>query len=121
MLKIGGLFGKASGPVDPLNCIYVYDVLGRVDRSEEFSIDGEEFEKTNWKTVGLGPTDVNDLKSHFVQAINEVFVARYQARFANPQSVTSSESLAATSAIGSSEVLKPLREPSRGLTSRRAS
>ena len=35
--------------------------------------------------------------------------------------VTSSASLAATSAIGSSAVLRPLREPSRGLTSRRAS
>lgn len=34
---------------------------------------------------------------------------------------TSSASLAATFAIGSSAVLKPLREPSRGLTSRRAS
>lgn len=35
--------------------------------------------------------------------------------------VTSSASLAATSAIGSSAVFKPLREPSKGLTSRRAS
>src|SRR5258708_22202074 len=34
---------------------------------------------------------------------------------------TSSASLAATSAIGSSAVLRPLREPSKGLTSRRAS
>ena len=34
---------------------------------------------------------------------------------------TSSASLAATSAIGASAVLRPLREPSRGLTSRRAS
>lgn len=34
---------------------------------------------------------------------------------------TSSASLAATSAIGAYAVLRPLREPSRGLTSRRAS
>lgn len=35
--------------------------------------------------------------------------------------VTSSASLVATSAIGSSAVFRPLRDPSKGLTSRRAS
>ena len=48
--------------------------IGRKDRSAEFSINPATFEKTDWKTVGLGPTDADKLKVHFGQALEDVFV-----------------------------------------------
>ena len=58
--------------------------------------------------TGQSSNEISDFQSQF-------------GGFSGFQRATSSASLAATSAIGFSEVLRPLREPSRGLTSRRAS
>jgi hypothetical protein len=81
MLKVGGLFADAGGPAVLVEHVYVYDVLGRIDRSSEFSMDAAEFERQDWKTIGVGPTDADKLKAHFRDAIESVFVKRYRERF----------------------------------------
>ncbi|BCG98699.1 hypothetical protein MesoLj131b_06990 [Mesorhizobium sp. 131-2-5] len=84
IMKIGGLFADAGGPAILIEHIHAYDVLGRRDRSQEFSIDPFEFERTNWKTVGIGPSEAEKLRDHFRQALESVFVKRYHDRFSTP-------------------------------------
>lgn len=81
ILKVGGVFAKARPPAMALEHIYVHDVLGRRDRSAEFTIDGAAFENQDWKTVGLGPTDAEKLREHFRDALETVFVQHYRERF----------------------------------------
>lgn len=83
MLKIGGIFADAGGPCVLIEHIYAYDVLGKKDRSSEFSIDATEFEKQDWNKVGLGITDAARLRDHFRVAMETVFVQRYRDRFAS--------------------------------------
>src|SRR3954463_7121084 len=92
MLKVGSVFADAQGPSVLVEHIYAYDVLGRTDRSAEFSIDKVEFEQQDWRAVGLAPTDVEKLKAHFRDALERVFVKRYQDRFATPESTTADAS-----------------------------
>ena len=73
MLKVGGIFADAKGPVDPVEHIYAYDVLGKREISDEFSIEATEFERENWLTVGFGTADVNILKEHFHEALETIF------------------------------------------------
>ncbi len=82
LLKVGGIFADAGGPVDLLEHVYVYDVLGKIDRSAEFSIESAEFDRQDWTGVGLGPTDVQALKEHFHSSIEGIFVRHYEERFA---------------------------------------
>lgn len=80
MLKIGGLFAKSPNPGYRIEHIYVLDVLQRKERSAEFSIDGAEFDRQNWHTVGLGPSDSQALRDHFKNAL-QIFVDHYCRRF----------------------------------------
>jgi hypothetical protein len=88
MLKVGGIFAATKEPVDLIEHIYAYDVLGRRDRSSEFSIGADEFERQNWMTIGLGPADPEKLKEHFRDALETVFVKRYRERFNTSGSVS---------------------------------
>lgn len=81
LVKVGGVFAKASPPSAALEHIYAYDVLGRREISDTFSIDPDIFEHQNWETVGLGVTDAELVRKHFGEALEEVFVKRYQDRF----------------------------------------
>lgn len=82
ILKVGGLFAKAPAPCAALEHIYAYDILGRQDVSGSFSVDTGIFEQQNWKTVGLGPADAEQLREHFGSALEQVFVKHYRDRFA---------------------------------------
>jgi hypothetical protein len=84
ILKIGGLFAAAGGPVELIEHIYAYDVMNKADRSGEFSIDGAEFDRQVWKKIGLGPTvdDADKLKAYYAEALQKIFVTRYRERFA---------------------------------------
>ena len=82
ILKIGGLFAKGPYPGNELEHIYAYDTCVKRERTSEFSIDPSIFEHQNWSTIGLGPTDVSELKSHFRGALN-IFVAHYRRRFSS--------------------------------------
>jgi hypothetical protein len=88
MLKVGGIFAEAKGPVDLVEHIYAYDVLEERDLSDKFSIDATEFERENWITVGFGIADVNILKKHFYGAMEAIFVRHYQKRFASEDATT---------------------------------
>lgn len=81
VVKLGGVFAKSPAPSMALEHIYVHDVLGKADRSSEYSIDAAEFERQNWHQIGLGPTDSQALRTHFSNAL-ELFVNHYQNRFA---------------------------------------
>jgi hypothetical protein len=80
MLKVGGLFARSPNPGYVLEHIYAYDLLGKTERSSEFSIDGAEFDRQNWRSVGLGATDAEALRDHFKGALN-IFVDHYKRRF----------------------------------------
>ncbi len=68
----------------------------------------------------LGDGRPHEAQTH--GAHDMMVIPRFHGRVAGQSSgATNSASLAATEAIVSSAVLRPLREPSRGLTSRRAS
>jgi hypothetical protein len=84
MLKIGGVFADAGGPVELVEHVYVYDVIGKADRSSEFQIDSRQFEKQDWSSVGLGPEDVQALADHFRKALESNFVRHYSERFSTP-------------------------------------
>ncbi|PZR44940.1 HNH endonuclease [Paraburkholderia fungorum] len=81
VLRIGGVLAAAGGPSDLIEHIYVYDLDSRADRSSEFSIESSEFERQNWSTVGLGPTDADALRDHFLKRAEDVFVTVYHNRF----------------------------------------
>ncbi|MBE0619154.1 MAG: HNH endonuclease [Burkholderiales bacterium] len=80
ILKVGGIFAKSPRPGFALEHIYVHDVRQETDRSNEFSIDGAEFDRQDWKTVGLSPADAIALRAHFRKAL-EIFIHYYQQRF----------------------------------------
>jgi len=82
VLKVGGVFAKSPNPGYELQHIYAYDVAQKSERTGEFSIDPTEFDRQDWRTIGLGPTDASALKAHFLDALG-VFVAHYQRRFSS--------------------------------------
>jgi hypothetical protein len=82
ILKVGGLFAKAPAPCAALELIYAYDIRGRQEVSGSFSIEPRVFERQNWRTVGLGPADVEELREYFGGALEQVFVKHYRDRFA---------------------------------------
>lgn len=84
LLKIGGLFAKAPPDSILVEHIYAYDVLGKADRSSEFSIKETAFEKQKWKEVGLGVSDAAALRSHLESELERTFVQRYRDRFTDP-------------------------------------
>lgn len=89
MLKVGGFFAVDQGGSGQLHQhIYAYDVLGRADRSADFSINAEEFEKQNWRTAGLGPTDAARLRDHFRDELERVFIQHYRDRFSTASTLT---------------------------------
>jgi len=66
-LRVGGIV--AQGPDgSTLEHIYVADVFGKSDRSNEFSIDSSIFEATDWKAVGLARASITELCSYFEKA-----------------------------------------------------
>ncbi len=80
VLRIGGVLGE--GGDQPLEYMYVYDVFGRADRTDEFSIDQSQFESVkDWRTIGLGPGDADDLKKHFSVVLTDIFAKHYYDRF----------------------------------------
>lgn len=81
VLKIGGVFAQATPPSLALEHVYSYDILGRQENSDRFSIDPVIFERQNWRTVGLGPADAEPLREHFREALEQVLVKQYQHRF----------------------------------------
>lgn len=80
ILKVGGVFAKSPAPALALEHIYAFDLLGKADRSSEFSIDAAEFERQDWSRVGLGPTDAEALREHFRGAL-DLFIDHYRNRF----------------------------------------
>lgn len=80
VLRVGGLLGE--GGDRPVEYIYVYDVFGRADRTEEFSIDDVAFAAVkDWRTIGLGPGDKDALIGHFGALLPDIFGKRYYERF----------------------------------------
>jgi hypothetical protein len=77
VLRIGGLFAIGA-PGCVLEHMYVYDLLQRADRSSEFSIDPAEFDPQDWRSIGLGPTDVAALKDHFDEVLNSLAEIYYR-------------------------------------------
>jgi hypothetical protein len=86
VLRVGGLFADARGPVDLVEHIYAYDVLGKQDRSDEFTIDASEFERQDWKQTGVAPTEGEQLRALMAEAIQATFETRYRSRFAEASS-----------------------------------
>lgn len=82
VLKIGGVFAKAPPPACDLEHVYVYDVLGQQEVSDQYSIDPTIFEQQNWREVGLGPSDADALREHFRDTLEKVFAKHYYDRFA---------------------------------------
>jgi hypothetical protein len=66
-LRIGGVLAVGD-PGQELEHIYVADPYGRADRSTDFSINGEEFDAVNWRTVGVGPSDIAGVQSYITAA-----------------------------------------------------
>lgn len=86
MLRVGGLFADAGRPTKELfESIYVYDLSKKSDRSAEFSIDPSSFEQQDWKIVGLGVSDEEDLRTHFEVRLEEVFEQYYRQRFSSTE------------------------------------
>ena len=83
-LKIGGLFADGA-PGYALEHIYAYDLIQKADRSGEFSVDPVVFDTKNWRTVGLGPVDVDALREHFRIALNELAEIYYRRSAAKPE------------------------------------
>ena len=82
VLKVGGVFAKSPKPEDGIPHIYVYDLGEKRERTAEFSIDAAEFDRQDWSTIGVGPTDPGGLQPHFPEVL-EIFVAHYQRRFSS--------------------------------------
>jgi hypothetical protein len=69
-LRIGGVFAKARPPVVPFEHIYVYDLLGKTERSSEFSIEASEFDRQHWSNVGLDPTNPEAVRARIKDGLN---------------------------------------------------
>lgn len=82
VMKVGGVFASAPPPAFFVEEVYAFDIAGQADRSAEFSIDAARFERQDWRTVGLGPTDAEKLRLHFAGAL-EALAALYYARSAD--------------------------------------
>lgn len=80
ILKIGGLFAKSPNPGYELEHIYAYDLMQKTDRSNEYSINAKEFDRQDWLSVGLGPTEAESLRDHFKNAL-DFFTNLYRLRF----------------------------------------
>jgi hypothetical protein len=80
LLKIGGVFAEGQKGF-ALEHIYAHDLLGKRDRSAEFSINPAIFDAQDWENAGLGPKDWQALRNHFRAAQLELS-ALYYARFA---------------------------------------
>lgn len=80
VVKVGGVFARSPAPAIPLEHIYALDLASKTDRSSEYSIDTDEFERQDWSKVGLGPTDATALRAHFSNAI-DLFINHYRNRF----------------------------------------
>ena len=80
ILKVGGLFAKSQTPGYELEHIYAYDLTRKADRSSEYSIDSSVFDRQNWLSVGLGPTDADLLRDHFKYAL-DILTNHYRRRF----------------------------------------
>ncbi len=80
ILRIGGVFAKSPVPALAMEHIYAFDLLGKTDRSSDFSIDAAEFDGQDWSRTGLGPTDAEALREHFRGAL-DLFIDHYRNRF----------------------------------------
>jgi hypothetical protein len=80
ILRVGGLFASAGGPSELIEHVYAYDLVQQRDRSAEFWINPDEFERQDWRAAGRGPTDAKALRDHFANAL-QVFVDHYRQRF----------------------------------------
>jgi hypothetical protein len=81
VLRVGGVFAATDGPSELIEHIYVYDVTRKEDRSGEFSIDSIEFDRQDWRTVGLGTADSERLRDYFRTATEKTWLPYYRARF----------------------------------------
>lgn len=77
ILKIGGVFAQSPPPSIAIEYIYVHDLLQKLDRSNEYSINDNEFISQNWHTIGLGTSDAEALRNHFKSAL-DIFVNHYR-------------------------------------------
>lgn len=80
VLCVGGLLAKGRAPSDLVEHIYVYDLESQSDRSGEFSISAAEFQRQDWKAIGLGPADADALGEHFLNKAENVFGTMYRNR-----------------------------------------
>jgi hypothetical protein len=80
ILRIGGLFARSQTPGCELEHIYAYDLVQKADLSSDYSIDSSVFERQNWLSVGLGPTDADLLRDHFKNAL-DILTNHYRRRF----------------------------------------
>jgi len=76
VLKIGGLFARVP-PGQELQHVYAYDLVQTSDRSNEFAIAPAVFDAQDWRSVGLGPQDGEQLQTHFLKAFDPL-IALYR-------------------------------------------
>ncbi len=81
VLRIGGVYGEAKpGPTSRVEHVYVYDLDQQRDRSAEFRIDPAVSDAQDWATLGLAPSEREQLSAHYERAVRDVLEPRYQAR-----------------------------------------
>jgi hypothetical protein len=85
VLRVGGLWAEAGGPVNLIEHIYAFDLESQSDRSSEFSISAAEFERQNWKAIGLGPEEADALNDHFLSRVENVLGTVYRKRFSEAE------------------------------------
>lgn len=81
ILKVGGLFAKSQ----TFNCefehIYAYDLVQQADRSSEYSIDRDEFDRQDWPSIGLAPIKNNaESLCNYVNDACNVLTNHYRQR-----------------------------------------
>ena len=70
-LRVGGILVDKKAPSSLEEHIYVDDVFGpRRDRTDEFAINGEVFDATDWWSIGLGiDAPLDELKNYVLGAM----------------------------------------------------
>jgi hypothetical protein len=78
VLRVGGLVGQGV-PGSTLEHLYVADVFGKIERSQDYSIDPATFDATDWKAVGVDCNDVQALQlrlQHAQAPLHEIWQKR---------------------------------------------
>jgi len=80
VLQLGAVFASAEPPAMLIEHIYVFDVFGQKDRSSEFSIDTNIFEKYDWNNTGLAAQGNQDVLIEHFRTVSSLLTNAYMAR-----------------------------------------